>query len=151
MIELEKRFNYTDHANKMLVERDITREWVERTILSPDAVEADPKHLDRTRAYKTLPERDGRVLRVVICSLRSGIPRNHALPRPEPQTMKTHYDAEADALYLRFAETPVSESEEVRPGIIFDFDSEGRIVAVEILDATEHLANGADLQKLTAA
>ena len=65
--------------------------------------------------------------------------------------MKTHYDAEADALYLRFADAPVSESEEVRPGIVFDFDADGRIVAVEILDATEHLASGVDLTKLTAA
>ncbi|WP_332685989.1 DUF2283 domain-containing protein [Bosea sp. (in: a-proteobacteria)] len=65
--------------------------------------------------------------------------------------MKTHYDAETDALYLRFAEAPVSESEEVRPGIVFDFDADGRIVAVEILDASEHLASGADLTKLVAA
>jgi uncharacterized protein YuzE len=65
--------------------------------------------------------------------------------------MKTRYDCETDALYLRFADAPVSESEEVRPGIVFDFDADGRIVAVEILDASEHLASGADLQKLTAA
>lgn len=65
--------------------------------------------------------------------------------------MKTRYDAETDALYLRFAETAVSESEEVRPGIVFDFDAEGRIVAVEILDASQHLASGADLKNLVAA
>lgn len=65
--------------------------------------------------------------------------------------MKSHYDAEADALYLRFADAPVSESEEVRPGIVFDFDANGKIVAVEILDATEHLASGVDLTKLAAA
>ncbi|MCV9938042.1 DUF4258 domain-containing protein [Boseaceae bacterium BT-24-1] len=56
---------YSDHAMAMLIERNITREWIERTILNPDAIETDPKHLDRTRAYKALPERDGRVLRVV--------------------------------------------------------------------------------------
>ena len=65
--------------------------------------------------------------------------------------MRTHYDAEADALYVRFTETEVSESEEVRPGIVFDFDDKGRIVAVEILDASEHLASGADLKSLDAA
>ena len=46
--------------------------------------------------------------------------------------MKTHYDSEADALYVRFTDTRVEESEEVRPGIVFDFDAEGRLVAVEI-------------------
>jgi uncharacterized protein YuzE len=65
--------------------------------------------------------------------------------------MRTHYDAEADALYVRFTEAQVSESEEVRPGIVFDFDADGRIVAVEILDASEHLAQGADLRTLSAA
>lgn len=65
--------------------------------------------------------------------------------------MKTHYDAETDALYLRFADAKVIESEEVRPGVVFDFDAEGRIVAVEILDASEHLASGTDLRRLTAA
>jgi uncharacterized protein YuzE len=65
--------------------------------------------------------------------------------------MKTLYDAQSDALYLRFADGPVSDSEEVRPGVILDFDAEGRIVAVEILDASEHLASGADLAKLAAA
>lgn len=65
--------------------------------------------------------------------------------------MKTHYDPEADALYVRFADTPVIESEEVRPGIVFDFDETGRIVAVEILDASEQLASTTDLGTLSAA
>ncbi len=65
--------------------------------------------------------------------------------------MKARYDAKADALYVRFADAPVSDSEEVRPGIVFDFDADGRIVAVEILDASEHLASGTDLKTLTAA
>ena len=65
--------------------------------------------------------------------------------------MKTRYDSETDALYMRFADTPVVESEEVRPGFVLDFDADGRIVAVEILDASEHLAAGADLRHLTAA
>lgn len=65
--------------------------------------------------------------------------------------MKSRYDAETDALYVRFAEATVVESEEVRPGLVLDFDADGRIVAVEILDASEHLTSGADLQRLTPA
>lgn len=65
--------------------------------------------------------------------------------------MRSRYDAETDALYVRFAEAAVVESEEVRPGFVLDFDADGRIVAVEILDASEHLAIGADLRQLTAA
>ncbi|WP_243985637.1 DUF2283 domain-containing protein [Methylobacterium sp. J-092] len=52
---------------------------------------------------------------------------------------------------MRFADAPVVESEEVRPGLVLDFDAAGRIVAVEILDASEHLSTSADLRHLTAA
>jgi uncharacterized protein YuzE len=36
----------------------------------------------------------------------------------------------------------VLESEEVQPGIIFDFDAENRVVAIEILRASERVPNG---------
>nr|WP_282586672.1 DUF4258 domain-containing protein [Lichenifustis flavocetrariae] len=58
-------FVYSNHALDMLVERSLERAWVERTVLAPAAIELDPKHTDRTRAYRAVPERDGRVLRVV--------------------------------------------------------------------------------------
>jgi hypothetical protein len=61
-------FHYTQHALAMLAERQIEPEWVEEAINSPDAVEADPAHADRTRAFRRIPERDGRVLRVVYVS-----------------------------------------------------------------------------------
>ena len=57
--------------------------------------------------------------------------------------MKTIYDSESDALYVRFAEAPVVESEEVADGVVLDFDAEGRIVAIELLDASKHIAAGA--------
>jgi len=59
--------------------------------------------------------------------------------------MKTLYDAEADALYVRFSETTVVESEEVSEGVVLDFDGDGRIVAIEVLDASKHLAAGTQL------
>ncbi|WP_457107803.1 DUF2283 domain-containing protein [Methylobacterium sp. P5_C11] len=65
--------------------------------------------------------------------------------------MTVRYDPEADALYLRLAHSAVSESEEVRPGLILDFDAEGSVVAIEVLDTKEHLSAGADLAHLPAA
>lgn len=59
--------------------------------------------------------------------------------------MKTTYDREADALYVRFSNTSVVESEEVSEGVILDFDADGRIVAIELLDASKHVAAGANL------
>jgi uncharacterized protein YuzE len=57
--------------------------------------------------------------------------------------MKTTYDAASDALYVRFAEAPVVESEEVSEGVVFDYDADGRIVAIELLNASKHVAAGA--------
>lgn len=47
--------------------------------------------------------------------------------------MRLKLDKEADALYLRLDETAVVESEEVQPGIVLDYDAEGKVVGVEIL------------------
>ena len=59
--------------------------------------------------------------------------------------MKTIYDPDADALYVRFADAAVVESEEVSEGVALDYDAEGRIVAIEVLEARRHLASGATL------
>ncbi|OGO48256.1 MAG: hypothetical protein A2W37_14500 [Chloroflexi bacterium RBG_16_63_12] len=47
--------------------------------------------------------------------------------------MKLKIDRESDALYLRLDEAAIVESEEVQPGVILDFDKDGRVVGIEIL------------------
>jgi uncharacterized protein YuzE len=47
--------------------------------------------------------------------------------------MRLKVDKESDTLYLRLDESKVVESEEVRPGVILDFDAEGLVVGVEFL------------------
>ena len=56
--------SFTRHAEEMLAERNIERAWVERTIRDPEEVENDERP-GAVRAYRAIPERDGRVLRVV--------------------------------------------------------------------------------------
>ncbi len=56
---------YAAHARTAITEREIDPAWVERTVVQPDIVEPDPSHPDRVRAFRAIPERDGRVLRVV--------------------------------------------------------------------------------------
>ncbi|GJD58353.1 DUF2283 domain-containing protein [Methylobacterium dankookense] len=63
--------------------------------------------------------------------------------------MNTHYDPDADALYVRFASDDVVESEEVRPNLILDFDAAGRIVAIEMLKASTQVAG--DVRSLSPA
>lgn len=51
--------------------------------------------------------------------------------------MRLKLDKAADALYFRLDESAISESEEVAPGVILDFDSAGRVVGVEFLKLSE--------------
>lgn len=44
-------------------------------------------------------------------------------------------DPGADAIYVDLAQREITNSEEVSEGIIVDYDRDGRVVGVEILDA----------------
>lgn len=54
--------------------------------------------------------------------------------------MRITYDSEADALYIRFTETTVT-TEHVVPGIAVDYDAEGKIAGIEILDVMTRFGN----------
>ena len=47
--------------------------------------------------------------------------------------MKLKIDRQNDALYFRLSDADIAESEEVRPGIIVDYDLQGRAIGVEFL------------------
>ncbi len=51
------------------------------------------------------------------------------------------YDPDTDTLSLLFREEPVAESDELREGLIVDYGDDGRIVSVEVLDASEHVTD----------
>lgn len=54
--------------------------------------------------------------------------------------MRVRYDEEADALYIRLREAEYYESDEIREGFILDYDTDGNIIGIEILEASAHLA-----------
>jgi len=47
--------------------------------------------------------------------------------------MRIELDRESDALYFRLDETKVVDSEEIRPGVILDYDENDQVVGVEFL------------------
>ncbi len=53
--------------------------------------------------------------------------------------MRISYDEVDDAMYIRFSETEYYQSDEVKEGVILDFDKEGRIIALELLDVSKRL------------
>jgi uncharacterized protein YuzE len=65
--------------------------------------------------------------------------------------MKVKYDSEVDAVFLRLSDADILESEEMQPGVIVDFDANGKIVALEFLNATERFSAEAIKQFQDAA
>ena len=53
--------------------------------------------------------------------------------------MKMIYDKETDTLSIILRPGAVAESDEVREGLILDYDKAGRLVSLELLDASEQV------------
>ena len=59
--------------------------------------------------------------------------------------MKIEYDQQADAMYIRLRVGVVAESEEVRPGVVLDFDAQGQVLGIEMLDVSKRTDNPREL------
>jgi uncharacterized protein YuzE len=55
--------------------------------------------------------------------------------------MKIRYDKETDIVYIRFSDVKIAESDQEKPGIILDYAEDGRIVGIEVLNASENMVN----------
>ena len=63
--------------------------------------------------------------------------------------MRVRVDHGADAVYLNLTDRPIKESEEVADGIVVDYDEQGRIVGIEILDASKRTDDPAVLKQFS--
>ena len=59
--------------------------------------------------------------------------------------MKLNYYADTDSLYIDLSSKISSESREISPGIVIDYDHHGEIVGIDIDNASKKL----DLKDLT--
>lgn len=56
--------------------------------------------------------------------------------------MKVRYDRKTDTLSLVLRDNaPVVESDEDEPGVILDYDKDGNLVSLEILDASRRVTD----------
>lgn len=55
--------------------------------------------------------------------------------------MKVKYDKEVDVMKIVFSLNQIVESDEEKPGVILDFDVNGNIVSMEILDASKSITS----------
>jgi uncharacterized protein YuzE len=55
--------------------------------------------------------------------------------------MKVYYDPEVDILRILFSNQAIEESDEDKPGVIIDYDKNGNIVGLEVLEASKNVEN----------
>ena len=61
--------------------------------------------------------------------------------------MKVSYDTRTDSLTLVLREdVQVAESDEYKPGIILDYDIDGNLLAIEILDASRRVTDARKIE-----
>jgi uncharacterized protein YuzE len=53
--------------------------------------------------------------------------------------VKVIYDRETDTLSIILREGRIADSDEPHPGLILDYDKSGRLLSLEMLDASEHV------------
>jgi uncharacterized protein YuzE len=65
--------------------------------------------------------------------------------------VKVAYDPKTDTLSVILKEnTPVTESDEEKPGVILDYDEQGNLVSLEILDASKRVTDTSRVEYQTA-
>lgn len=60
--------------------------------------------------------------------------------------MQVTYSKQADAMYIRFGEDgagKVARTEEVRPGLLLDYDHDNRLYGIELLDVSTQVPSEA--------
>ena len=57
-----------------------------------------------------------------------------------PLKLPVKYRAADNAAYIRLSGGDILESSEVAPNVIFDYDADGRIVGIELLDVRAQLS-----------
>jgi uncharacterized protein YuzE len=55
--------------------------------------------------------------------------------------VKVTYDQEVDVLRVVFSGAKIQESDEDKPGVVLDYDKDGNVVGIEILNASKRVEN----------
>ena len=63
--------------------------------------------------------------------------------------MRVRVDKAADAVYLDLTGADIESSEEIAPGMIADYDAEGHLVGIELLETSKRAGNIGVLEEVT--
>ena len=60
--------------------------------------------------------------------------------------MKVKYDKETDTLRILFTDEKIEESDEEKPDMVLDYDKDGNVVGVEILNASKKMKDPSKIE-----
>lgn len=58
--------------------------------------------------------------------------------------MKLEFDPVADAMYFEISNKEIADTKEIEPGIMGDYDADGRLVGIEVLAVSKRDLSGAE-------
>ena len=122
----------TRHARDSMVVRQIAETDVRRILAKPMRVV--PGNRAGRLVYEGLAA-DRRRPECLAAGRRDGV-CYHPVSTLRSNAVRIDYDAETDSLRIVLRDVPVRESEEERSGVILDDDTDGKLVALELLDAS---------------
>jgi len=82
----------------------------------------------------------------------SHVPEDCELFERKDWTTKITYDPKTDTLTIILKDNvPVEESDEGKPGVVLDYDKEGNLISLEVLDASERVSEARKIEFQTTA
>ncbi|HVP08016.1 MAG TPA: DUF2283 domain-containing protein [Burkholderiales bacterium] len=148
------KFRLTAHALREMERRGLDRGLVEGVLERPQEVRAERHGREAPQSRVDFRGRvSGSRDRRPAARPAGG---DHGLPgavhrQVLEKRMKARYDTETDTLTLVLSSAPVHESDEGKPGVILDYDRDGNVVSIEILDASKRVENPRSVEYLTAS
>ena len=141
----------TAHTESEIARRKIPRHLLDQLMEEPQQVVPT---FGRRRVYQSLLRFGGSKtysLRTVIDDQTVPADRSHRLqnkqdPKILEHDMKVTYDQEVDVLRIILNDEDIEESDEDKPGVIIDYDEQGNVVGLEVLDASTRIANPRTLE-----
>jgi uncharacterized protein YuzE len=146
------RFRFSKHVLEELERRQIPRTLVEGVLESPE----QKNHLlENMTCYQSRVEFSAKQYLLRVQRERPTTGSCHRLSDEQNikilgTIMKVKYDQEVDILRICFSSAAVDESDEQKPGIILDYDKNGDIVGIEILNASKRMENPRSMEYAVA-
>lgn len=136
------RYKLSTHAQKEIERRGIPLAVVEAILEKPDQIVPERGIL---KACQSKREIGGKMSghRGRFCKANGS---RYSVPDGQDreiqgEAVKVTSDPAVDVLRILLSDTPVEESDKDKPGVILDYDKDGNVVGLEILEASKRIAN----------